>query len=61
MLLSNSGSHTDPLYRHPPPTGQPDIHHADTRLMWERLLPSITVKINSFIIVEEIRVLQATL
>lgn len=40
---------------------QPDIHHAVTRPVWERLLPSITEKINSFLIVEDIKVRHSNL
>lgn len=31
------------------------MYHAESRTVWERLLPSITVKINNFITVGEIK------
>lgn len=40
---------------------QPDIHHAETTPVWERLLPSITEQINSFRIVEDIKVWHSNL
>lgn len=43
------------LYTDIPPADWPDTHHGESRTMGKRLLPSITVKINSFITVGEIR------
>ena len=61
MLLSDFGIHNKPLYRHLHPQVSLTLRHAETRSVWERLLPSITVKINSFERVEEIKVWHSNL
>lgn len=61
MPLSDFGIHTKPLYRHLHLQVSLTLRHAETRSVWERLLSSITVKINSFVIVEGIKVWHSNL